>query len=111
MIYTIDNIEEIKDIYLHDYESLNINIDYINKSMVLALKSPEGIEKKIKVNQFYFLSVDRFEPWGEGFYINSFEINKDILNNQFSSNNIFSLEILINSGDKILIYSERLLLE
>lgn len=113
MIYTVNNIEKFQKVELHDYELVSINVDYIGKRLRVFCKNPKGLEVSIHVDKFYYLLVQGFEPWGEGFYIYSHQILKELdlekLENIDSS--IFGVEILINSGDKVIIYMNKIIIE
>lgn len=113
MIYTMENIEELQKVQLHDYELVKINVDYIEKKLTMICKSPKGVQLSMYIDRFYYLLVQGFEPWGEGFYIYSHQILKelDIVQPEDLGSNIFGIELLINSGDKVIMYGSKILVE
>jgi len=110
MRYTKKNVAIIEDISLHDYEMLNVEIDYFQKSLEIELKSPQGKRILIKTKRLYYLIVEGNEPWGEGGYVHELKPIVDGVGSELGLTNkeVFGIYILVNSGDKIILYTKEL---
>lgn len=88
-------LENIMNSGIHDYELLDILMDYNNGKTVLQFKTPAGNKSDLVIQGFLQFTISRTEPWGPGMYVNY----SNILENGQDS------EILIelNSGDEIMI--------
>ena len=108
MVYTKRNITEIKDLYLHDSELMNLEISYFQKSLTIELKSSQGKKSFIRTKRLYHLIVEGKEPWGEGIYICELSVIVEKADTQLtvSDNDVFAINILMNSGDKIILYAK-----
>ena len=106
---TITNQHELNSLELHDSRISIIQCDY-DKHIVIVpilLDSPKykNVEAKFLFLGVKKVSVDIYEPWGAGVYVNEVSVNEDI---QAGKNKTFSTRILLNSGDCIFIESERI---
>jgi len=79
-IYSINNYEKLKDIYLHDSELQNRLVNYSKKEIEINLRTAttnqdtNTREIKLFFNEVRNLHVPMLEPWGSGFYINSIDL-------------------------------------
>ena len=80
---------------LHDYEVSDIAIDYVGASILLRLKSPEGVSCTLSINGFTLFSVSHEEKWGAGKYVYSSDLQ--------ICDGLKIMELELNSGDTILI--------
>ena len=101
---------EIEDIHLHDYEMINVEIDYFQKGLKIELKSPQGKKVFIRTKRVYYLIVEGNEPWGEGIYVHEMKKIAEEKDTQLASadREMFGIYILMNSGDKIILYANEL---
>lgn len=81
-----------------DCEVKNICIDYANSSIVIELKSPNGMQHTLKIDNFEEISISKKEPWGKGKYV----VASDCQNCGDNGN----IEIQLNSGDLIKITAQ-----
>lgn len=96
----IDNIENIN---FHDAELVAIECDYINEIAYMKLRlSYSNIRIRIIFDKFKKIGINNMSPWGEGYYIVSVSVKKE--------ENI-KFEFLLNSGDKVYIETENIILE
>lgn len=96
-------INNIKDINFHDAELMTINCDYINEIIFLKVKlSYENLLITLIFEKFKKTIINNMSPWGEGYYI----VNVSI---KIEENMKF--EILLNSGDKVYIEAENIILK
>lgn len=89
------NLLDIKKSGLHDYELLDIIIEYLNSVIQIKLNSPKNIQNTIIINNFISFNINHKEAWGKGNYICYSEIKKN--------SDISMIEIELNSGDSIII--------
>lgn len=87
------NLELFKSSQLHDYELLEINVNYINVEINIKLKSPAGVDCDINISNFISCEVSHKEPWGSGKYI--------VFSNETydETKKIKIMELELNSGD------------
>ncbi len=96
----IDNIENIN---FHDAELVAIKCDYINEIAYMKLRlSYSNILIRIIFDKFKKIGINNMSLWGEGYYIVSVSVKKE--------ENI-KFEFLLNSGDKVYIETENIILE
>jgi hypothetical protein len=107
MIYTLKNYRDINSIYLHDFELKDITINYNSKELTINLSS---IDNKIFLFniKFYSFSIEGYEPWGEGIYIDSFSIDSYTSKSELEC---IEMELLLNSGDKLKILAKEISIE
>jgi hypothetical protein len=96
-IFSVDNYNEIENIYLHDSELREITINYCKKEVGLYLVTATTSDKPSQNVKFIFEQVSDIhvpikEPWGSGFYIHSLEI-------ELAEDNQIKTSIILNSGD------------
>jgi len=110
MLYTKKNITQIEEIYWHDYEMISVEVSYFQKSLKIGLKSSQGKKAFIKTKRLYHLIVEGNEPWGEGIYIHELKKIVEEKNTQivFNDREVFGIYILMNSGDKIILYANEM---
>lgn len=90
-------LAEVKKSGLHDYEIVEIRVDY-NKAVVnIYLKSPLGGNYELAIENFVSFEITHEERWGKGKYVCSSEIGY----NEISK--FYLLEIELNSGDQIIV--------
>jgi len=82
---------------LHDYEIIEMNINYNNATVVLQLRSPSGELSQLTINNFVLFKINHEEEWGKGKYV----VSSDLELNDISKT--YDLEIQLNSGDIIFI--------
>jgi len=119
MIIKKENIESIKELYLHDMKLLDIKIEYCNhNAMILLCDEPKKKNHRLLFKHIQSFSIERFEPWGEGVYLSQVTIADANIEEMIKideeslvDKNAFLVEILINSGDKIKILSSEVLFE
>ncbi|WP_419505060.1 hypothetical protein [Allofournierella sp.] len=80
---------------LHDYELVDISINYNQANIFLRMKTPQGKQFLLTVENFVDFKITHTEKWGKGKYICS----SDIKQSQTSRKS--KLEIKLNSGDEI----------
>ena len=105
VIYNISNYTELNKLHLHDSRLSDISIDYNNKSIKMYVYDCENTLQEF-VFHFYYFSIECFEPWGEGIYINSFTMSSQ---KNESGVEYISIEVLLNSGDKITIKAKEII--
>jgi hypothetical protein len=71
-IFSVDNYNEIENIYLHDSELREITMNYCKKEVGLYLVTAATSEKTSQNVKFLFEQVSDIhvpikEPWGSGF--------------------------------------------
>ena len=91
----MNNLGRAKDSGLHDYELLLITVDYNHANVNMKFKDLKENTFEICIEKFWSFKIFHEEPWGKGKYVCSSDIN---YNNVV---NAYSLEIELNSGDKI----------
>jgi len=109
------NIIDFNDVYVHDFELKNINIDYFNYKVKISLYCELEGEKEFNFNSLNFFSISRLEPWGAGMYVSEIiaftdydKTGIDLEDGVIMDADIFMTELLLNSGDKIRILSKEL---
>lgn len=90
-------IDLIRDSGLHDYEILNINVNYSDASINLQFKDHSGVLRCLKINDFTMFRISHNEEWGKGKYVASSDLELNDINKTLD------LEIQFNSGDIIFI--------
>ena len=100
-------IVECEKIDLHDFELGKLEVDYFSKIVEVFLTNDKNEKYIRKFNRFYFFSINCFEPWGEGMYINSFRP----IENQCDMGKEGLYEIVLNSGDKLNFQCKEVVLE
>jgi len=115
MIINLKDIELINHIYLHDMKLLDISIDYAGHKVNIILFDEQEKTHTLIFDNMQNFSINRFEPWGEGAYVNEIKaitscLDKviDIGNECVIDNEAFVTEVLLNSGDKIEILSTQI---
>jgi hypothetical protein len=116
MTINLKNIELINELYLHDMELMDIKINYFSHITEIFLNSPKDGNHVLIFKHMQSFTIEVFEPWGEGSYINEISVIApchgnliNINNEQVITTGSFLTEILINSGDKIRILSTELI--
>lgn len=79
---------------LHDYEVVNISVDYKGATVSIQMKDGSGIEVLMKISQTEFVRLTNDKPWGEGNYVCSSSIDE-----KNDGKKVF--EIQLNSGDEL----------
>jgi hypothetical protein len=115
----LENIEEIKTIYIHDSKIINVDCDYNNQLIKLMLDTlgVKGLGDKgikyatLEFNYTKYIFMSFVHPWGDGISIISFDARKGLsINikplNGIDISNSFLTEFILNSGDKIEVVSE-----
>lgn len=97
MLYNIYNYDKLSLLYFHDSQLKDINIDYENKRIQIIIQKCDNTKAIIKIKFVYF-SMECFEPWGEGFYIDSHYSTLKKSKNQAT---YIKFDVLLNSGDKM----------
>ena len=97
MLYNISNYDKLSLLYFHDGQLKDIHIDYENKIIQIIIKKCDETKTLIKIKFVYF-SMECFEPWGEGIYIDSHYSTLEKSKNQTT---YIKFDILLNSGDKM----------
>ncbi|MWC27058.1 hypothetical protein [Paenibacillus sp. MMS18-CY102] len=101
------NVNEFKDLDIHDAELIDINCNYQSHEVSISaiLNIPKQKKQMIHFcfKEFSFFSISCEEPWGSGIYF--FEatakdaaLESEILDGQYAKMNF---EFLLNSGDRI----------
>jgi hypothetical protein len=111
MVVTLKNVELISELQLHDMELLDIKISYFNHSVEIFLRPPQGNDHTLMFNRIQSFSIEAFEPWGEGIYLNKIDVKtpcQDVFADNVVAEEAFLIEILLNSGDKIKILSSEM---
>lgn len=80
---------------LHDYEIADIYINYNQANIFLRMKTPQGEQFLLPVQNFIDFKITHTEKWGKGKYICSSGIT------QSQESDKSKLEIQLNSGDEI----------
>ena len=115
---TINTLDAISEIFLHDAELKEIICDYLNKILIITMKSDapdkSGWTEKLEFRDVKEINIPFYEPWGAGYYVSEVSTNQSGENhkNSIDSNSQasnFSTKILLNSGDQISVYSSKLL--
>ena len=120
MRVTKNNMDDLETLRLHDSFLKQISYSYDEKSARILLDITETISSEH--NQRYCIltlkniaefRVTNYEPWGTGHHVADFywEELEGKIRNQYitewqSAPNIFMVELLLNSGDKITAYLE-----
>ena len=87
------------DLNLHDFEILDLNINYSSAYINIYLCSSNNISYCLKVQEFKKFQINHEEPWGTGIYINASEL-------LFNKNHMYyELTLELNSGDEISVIS------
>lgn len=81
---------------LHDYEIVEIKVDYDKAHVIMNFKSPKGENYQFNIEKFLTFTISHAEAWGKGKYVCSSDI-------QLFNNDVFVLEIELNSGDQIIV--------
>ena len=102
-IYSINNYDKLKDIYLHDSELQDILVNYSQKEIEINLRTATNQDTNTREIKLFFkevrnLHVPMLEPWGSGFYINSIDLEVE--------DEYIKTTITLNSGDEIRCVSE-----
>lgn len=100
MTYNVSNYNELNKLYFHDYALANISVDYSAKLMKLYMQDEQNTMHELNI-RFYFFSIECFEPWGEGVYINSHTISLKKEKSEY-----IAIDFLLNSGDKLSIMAK-----
>ena len=118
----IENKEDLRDVYIHDTYITNINIDYDNKKIIIDFSESEK-----RCYTIIFENIARFELyklslWGIthnqilDMYLDDYDIKQYINqkgNYKYKTtqnlDNLFTIEILAENGDKISITCERVI--
>lgn len=105
------NKDLIGQLDLHDAEVSDVICNYANRlvKMPVILHSPnkDNVKALLEFKQVSFMDISFIEPWGAGYYIN--EITTNVIPPHDSLAGSFSLEILLNSGDKIRVVTQKLI--
>ncbi len=88
-------LEKAKNSGLHDYEIVEIEVDYNNANIIMVYNSPDGKRYEFNIEKFITFTISHEEAWGKGKYVCSSEI-------QLVNDNMYMLEIELNSGDRII---------
>ncbi|RYE38872.1 MAG: hypothetical protein EOP48_26455 [Sphingobacteriales bacterium] len=95
-------------INLHDAALGEIICQYKNKLVSIIATSDQSEKKgwteRLDFSEVCHLTIPILEPWGEGYYINS--VTKEDHSEQNEGE--FSIKILLNSGDEIIVRSSSL---
>lgn len=117
MTYDKSTIHKIQDIYLHDAEIAIITCDYDLHKIVMPLKrvKTENDYKEVVLvfEGVQYVDISMYEPWGSGVYINEIVVDDGMRIAErmvdFQANNeCFCMNIILNSGDIIHIFSSKL---
>jgi len=109
------NLETLNEIYLHDMELFDINIDYAGHKVEIHLYDEQKNKHKMIFEHMQYFLISGFEPWGEGMYVNEVKTITTGIENLIKTDgeydvnaDAFMMEMLLNSGDKINIISNKI---
>lgn len=115
MKITLRNIQEVEECHFHDFRLGDIVCDYFNHKVQLVLVGEKEEKWKLTANGVRYFSIGIFETWGEGYYISEVSTFIERLDEivkldkeQVIEETEFVFEMLLNSGDRILILSKEL---
>lgn len=114
------NMDDLESLRLHDSFLKEISYSYDEKSARILLDITEAINAEhdqrvciLTLKGIVEFRVTNYEPWGAGHHVADFywEELEGKIRNQYitewqSAPNIFMVELLLNSGDKITAYLE-----
>lgn len=110
-----NNLETLNELYLHDMELLDIKVDYFGHKVEVHLCDKQKNKHDMMFEHLQYFLLTGFEPWGEGMYVSEVKaITTDIENlikmadDCVINSDAFMIEMLLNSGDKINIISNKI---
>jgi len=80
---------------LHDYEIVDIKVNYNNANITIMFNTPEGRKYELNIEKFISFTISHEEVWGKGKYVCSSDV-------RLVNDNVYMLEIELNSGDRII---------
>jgi len=102
----------LAEMHMHDMELGNIEINYVDNIVVIYLFDDRKRKLKLIFKCMQYFSIDGFEPWGAGMYVNDVraittdnDIKTMFLGGNMVSSEAFVTEILLNSGDIVRVLS------
>jgi hypothetical protein len=104
IVISKEGIEEIQNINLHDAKVAKIICDYDEGTveMPIIMDGKYQYPALLKFENILHLDVYRKEPWGQGRYISTVNIN-DV------EGEYFKVSMLLNSGDEVNIIASRMI--
>lgn len=93
----IQGLELFENSGAHDYEIEWININYVEAEIILKLKNSKNKSYDFYIKEFKYFNITHKEKWGKGKYICDSDLK------QSDSDDLYVLEITLNSGDEITI--------
>jgi hypothetical protein len=107
-IIDFSNTKSITELNLHDAEIHEINCNYYDKTVLVPVVLHHPHKNNIRASMLFedvsSMKVELTEPWGAGHYI--VEVTIKEMNTNLSS---FNFEILLNSGDKIIVNTRKMI--
>ena len=109
------NMSVLDGLRLHDMELMAIKIDYCGHKALIPVLDMQKKEHYMIFEDVQYCAVDIFEPWGSGRYINKVKTATsnlqdliDLKKGNSISEDAFLTDILLNSGDSIIILAEKI---